>query len=190
MKIHLPLVLRAMLIAAISLPVQAVLTWNSGEWNMVDSSWMLDGESAVFSNGDAVAFTSAASSTEVTISGLVEPSSMLVSGSGFVFSGSGSISGTGTLTLENGASLSVQNANTFSGGTHVAAQARLTLGVYDGVGTVSSGELALGNISGDGRVVIALQDASTMASIQGSSLAEFTGTLYLEQGYIGLGRRI
>ena len=189
MKIHLPLVLRAILIAAFSLPVQAVLSWNSGEWNTVDSSWLRNGESAVFSNGDAVAFTSAAASAEVNISGLVEPSSMLVSGSGFVFRGSGSISGTGTLTLGNGASLSVQNANTFSGGTHVAAQARLTLGVYDGVGTVSSGELALGNISGDGRVVIALQDASTMASIQGSSLADFTGTLYLEQGYIGLGRR-
>ena len=189
MKIHLPLVLRAMLIAAFSLPVQAVLSWNSGEWNTVDSSWLRNGEPEVFSDGDAVAFTSSAASTDVAISGMVEPSSMLVSGSGFVFSGSGIISGTGALTLESGASLSVQNANAFSGGTQVAEQSRLTLGVYDGVGTVSSGELALGSISGAGRVVVAFQDVSTMASIQGSSLADFSGTLHVEQGNICLGRR-
>ena len=178
-----------MLIAAFSLPVQAVLTWNSGEWNTVDASWLRDGELEVFSNGDAVAFTSSAASMEVTISGIVEPSSMLVSGSGFEFIGSGSIGGAGNLMLESGASLSVQNANSFSGGTQVAAQASLTLGRYDGVGTVSAGELAIGSISGAGRVVISLQDASTMASIQGGSLADFTGTLYVEQGNICLGRR-
>ena len=189
MKIHLPLVLRAMLIAAFTLPVQALLSWNSGEWNTVDSSWLRNGEPEVFSDGDAVAFTSSAASTDVAISGMVEPASMLVSGSGFVFRGSGSISGTGTLTLESGASLSVQNANAFSGGTQVAEQSSLTLGVYDGVGTASSGELALGTISGAGRVVVAFQDVSTMASIQGSSLADFSGTLYVERGNICLGRR-
>ena len=189
MKIHLPRLLRVLLLAGFAMPVQAELTWKSGDWNESDSSWLSNDQPAVFSNGDAVFFASDAEDTMVNITASVAPSSMVVSGSGFVFSGTGSIMGEGNLNLLTGASLSVQNANEFTGGTAVSEGATLTLGVYDAVGTTSVGELALGQLSGGGLVIISLASSSTQACIQGNSLADFTGVLRVEQGNIGLGRR-
>ena len=189
MKLHLPLLLRAALVAAACLPVHAILEWNGGDWNTEDFSWLENGVSTVFSQGDAVLFSVAAESTMVNITAVVNPASMVVNGSGYVFIGNGGIAGAAALSLESGATLSVQNANSFSGGTTLQADSALTLGVYNGVGSVSDSELALGDIQGTGRLVIELADAAARASIQGNSLAGFTGTLCIERGNLGLGRR-
>ncbi len=189
MKVHLPLLLRSLLLIVLALPAKSVLTWNSGSWNSTDASWLLNGEPAVFSQGDAVAFTSSASDKQVNITEQVEPASITVSGSGFSFSGNGSISGDTSLSMETGTSLTIANANGFSGGTTLADSAMLTLQAYNGVGSASSGELALGSISGTGLVVVSLQDASSKASIQGNSMESFTGTLHIAQGNVGLGRK-
>ena len=189
MKIHLPYLLRVLLLAGFVMPAQAELTWKSGDWNEIDSSWNLNGQPAVFSNGDAVLFASDAADTMVNITSSVVPSSMVVSGSGFVFAGNGSIMGEGSLSLLSGATLSVQNANAFTGGTVVSAGAALTLGLYDAVGSASAGELSLGQLSGSGLVIISLQSPSSLASIQGNTMADFTGVLRVEQGNVGLGRR-
>ena len=127
MKPHLPTLLRAALLLSLFLPAQAALTWNSGNWNTTDASWLENAAPAVFSNGDDVEFTPAATSTSVLITETVEPGSVLISGSGFVFSGAGSIGGTGGLTLLSGASLVVENANAFTGGTVVNAGASVTI---------------------------------------------------------------
>jgi len=188
MKPHLPTLLRAALLLSLFLPAQAALTWNSGDWNTTDASWLENAAPAVFSNGDDVEFTPAATSTSVLITETVEPGSVLISGSGFVFSGAGSIDGSGGLTLLSGASLVVENANAFTGGTVVNAGASVTINQYDSLGTNNAVGTSFGPVSGAGQLVVNLADASTPASIFRENLADFTGTLYVQRGNVALGR--
>ncbi len=189
MKLHLPYMLRCALLSAIMLPAQAALTWNSGLWNTTDASWLNDGASSVFSQGDAVEFTNDAEGFQVTITEMVAPSSVLVSGQGYIFEGSGSISGETSLVLENEASLKVQNTNAFTGGTIVSDGAVLTLSRYDSIGSVNAGERALGMLSGGGEVNLMLENAGTLTSITGQSFQNFTGVFRISRGNLGLGRK-
>lgn len=188
MKPHLPHLLRSALLLSLVLPTQAVLTWNSGNWNTTDSAWLENGAPAIFINGDDVEFTSTAASTTVTITETVDPGSMLVSGGGFIFSGAGNISGMGGLSLVSGASLVVENANTFTGGTVVNEGAILTINQYNSLGTNNAVGTSFGPVSGAGQLVVNLANASTPASIFGENLADFTGTLYVQRGNVALGR--
>lgn len=188
MKPHLPTLLRAALLLSIVLPIQAALTWNSGNWNTTDASWLENDVPAVFSNGDDVEFTAAAASAAVTITEAVEPDSVLVSGSGFVFSGPGSIGGTCGLTLASGATLEVRNANAFTGGTEIQEGATLTINQYNSLGTNNAAGTSFGPVSGGGQLVVYLANASTPASIFGENLTDFTGTLYVKRGNVALGR--
>lgn len=188
MKPHLPTLLRAALLLSLFVPIEAALTWNSGSWNTTDASWLENGAPAVFSNGDDVEFNSAAEATAVTITEAVAPGSILVSGSGFVFSGPGSIGGAGGLTLVSGASLVVQNANAFTGGTVIQEGATLTINQYNSLGTNNAAGTSFGPVSGAGQLVVNLADASTPASIFGENLTDFTGVLYVQRGNVALGR--
>ena len=176
------------LMSTFLLPVHAVLTWNSGSWNSTDTSWLDDGSPAVFSNGEAVEFNALAADLTVTITEAVEPSTIVVNAPGFIFTGGGSIGGTASLTLNAGATLSVENANAFTGGTQVNAGAVATIGKYNSLGTSNAGENALGALSGAGELIISLAAPDSSASIVGDSLSNFTGSLYVEQGNLGLGR--
>lgn len=187
MKLHLPLKLRGALLAVLMLPAQAALIWNSGNWDDSSPSWIENGAAAVFSPGLDVEFAAAGEKT-VNITGPVEPGSVLVSASGYVFTGNGSVGGIGVLTLSDGASLTVQNSNSFTGGTVVNTGAVLTLNQPGSVGTVNGGEAAFGAVSGDGMVVVSLETRETRASIQGDSWQSMTGTLRVQQGNLGLGR--
>lgn len=189
MKLHLPYMLRCALLASLVLPVQAALLWNSGNWNTTDTSWLDNGNAAVFSQGAEVEFTAAATDKTVNITETVEPGSMVVSSSGYVFTGSGNISGAGALQLSEGAGLRVDNANAFTGGAVVNEGAQLTLTRYDSVGTVSAGESALGALSGGGMLELLLESPSASASVNGTSLQDFTGVVRISQGNLGLGRR-
>lgn len=189
MKTHLPACLRALVLAIASAPaVSAALTWNSGTWNTTDSSWLDAGVPAVFVNGDAVEFSAGAADTNVNITETVEPSSVVVSGSGYVFSGAGSIGGSTSLELLAGASLTVANSNSFTGGSSLETGASLRLTQYDGLGTADASQRALGSVAGNGQLVLALETPGTTAAILGNSLAGFNGTLTVEQGNLGLGR--
>ena len=143
----------------------------------------------VFSQDDAVEFTNDAAGFQVTITEMVAPSSVLVSGPGYIFEGSGSISGETSLVLESGAGLQVRNTNAFTGGTVVNDAASLTLTRYDGIGSANAGERALGMLSGGGEVNLLLENASTLASIAGQSSDAFTGVLRVSRGNLGLGRK-
>ncbi len=178
-----------MLLAAMSQPSFSVLTWNSGNWNSTETSW-LDGDiPAIFTDGDAVEFTSAAVDKTVIITAQVLPSEITVNAPGYVFDGTGNIGGSTSLILQPESTLAVNNANSFTGGTTVGAGAMLRLAMFNAVGSVNAAESALGVISGSGVLELGFLNASTMASIQGNSLSDFTGILYVEQGNIGLGRR-
>lgn len=189
MKTHLPVLLRSLLLAAMMEVAPAALTWNSGQWNLTEASWLEAGNPAVFANGDAVEFTAAAQDTMVTISEVVEPESVVISSGTYTFAGTGSIGGSTALLLSGDSAVTIDNANTFTGGTTIDAGASLRLALFNGVGTTNAGEFALGSISGSGMLELAMLNASTQVSIRGNSLAGFTGTLYVEQGNVGLGRR-
>lgn len=188
MKIHLPVVLRSALLTLVSLPATSALLWDFGVWNTYDASWLLEGAPAVFSDGDSVQFTSAADSFIVEIEGTVQPLSMLVSSGNYVFSGNGSIGGDGQLTVLGGASVTMGNANSYSGGTVLESGSMATIGLFNGLGSISTSGFALGNIQGAGTLILALEGAATMASIQYDSLAAFTGTLNIQRGTLALGR--
>ena len=187
MKLHLPLLLRGALLAVLMLPVQAALIWNTGNWNTSDESWWENGVLAVFSPGDAVEFTDAGDKT-VTITEAVAPSSVQVFAPGYVFEGTGSITGGGSITLAAGASLTVKNANSFTGGTTVAEGATLILHRFNSVGTTNAGESATGVVSGAGTVVLLLDSPDSYVSIQGNHWQNMTGTLRIQRGFLGIGR--
>ncbi len=188
MKIHLSHWLRRLLVASLFTPVTAALTWRSGNWNTTDAAWLSDGVPEVFSNGDAVEFTADAENMTVQITETVEPASMLVNAPGFVFSGAGSVTGAGVLTLAGGATLTVQNANAFTGGTVVEAGALLVLNQFNSVGSSNTGNYAAGSVSGSGTVEISLASESSQAAIMGTDWQNMNGVLYVRQGSVGLGR--
>ncbi len=185
MKFHLPLVLRAALLAAVSLsPLYAVLTWSSGNWNYTDSAWLENGENQVFSQGDDVQFTSSSTQKTVGITEDVSPGLISVTAAGYEFSGTGSIIGSASLEVQSGASLLIENVNAYTGGTTVAEGATLTLGTPGSIGGAST----LGTLTGAGQVHVTFTDDSVKSSIQGESWNEFTGNLYVAKGTIGLGQ--
>ena len=188
MKMHLPLLLRCLLIESLIAPVTATLTWNSGDWNTTDESWLSEDSPSVFSNGDSVAFTAAAENATVTITEIVEPAGMLVNAPGFVFTGHGSIAGAGGLTLAEGGTLKVENSNAFSGGTENATGCILEMNQYNSLGTTNPDTFAFGPLSGAGEVIINLESSGTQGAIIGNLWQEMRGVLYVKQGNVGLGK--
>ncbi len=188
MKIHLPLVLRCALLLLLGQASFAALSWNSGVWNNSDASWLEEGTPAVFAEGDAVEFSVSANSTSVVIDGTVQPLSMTVLSGDFLFTGAGNIGGNSGLAVLDGASLTVQNANSFTGGTSLQAGASLTVNRFNALGSENTGEYALGSVSGDGVLYIALDHSGSPASIMGNSMENFHGVIHIQQGTLALGR--
>ena len=188
MKTHLPILLRLALLATFLAPAQASLTWNSGQWNSTDESWLQNNAPAAFQNGDAVEFTADASGFLVLITETVEPASVTITGGDYTFSGSGGSGGETAVSLHTGSSLVIQNANSYSGGTTLAAGAVLELNQYHSAGSANASESALGTVSGEGLLRVNLASQDTQAAIIGSAMQEFTGTLHILQGTVGLGR--
>ncbi|HTB86112.1 MAG TPA: hypothetical protein VK742_20870 [Candidatus Sulfotelmatobacter sp.] len=166
----------------------------SGAWDLKTSeSWNTDdlGDSANFFNfGDAVTFDDGGGGGTVTLTGsYLSASSVTVShtSSFYTWTGSGSFAGPGKLTYNGSGLFTINNANTFSGGTIISnAAANLKLGNGNGLGTgpVTLAEaggkmewtVAGSATSGLGDVVVA--DSFTMIFDAGSTYAGvFNGNL-------------
>ncbi len=121
-------------------------TWHSGTWSTTasDESWNVSGNPTSFSNNDAVYFSNGDGvEKNVVISGTVTPGKIGVIGTDFVIgvadgdTASG-IAGTGALTLFDGSSLTINNANTgYAGTATLYAGSTLTLGNVQALGTGS-----------------------------------------------------
>jgi fibronectin-binding autotransporter adhesin len=125
-----------------------------------------------FTAGDYVTFNNAAGNTAVSLSGVVAPTSISVTGSNnFSFSGSGSIGGSTGLTVQGTSSLTIANSgvNTYSGGTTVQG-GTLVLGgnnVLPTAGTVilgGSGSNGIWNLAGHNQTIGGLATASGAAA--------------------------
>lgn len=181
------------------------LTWQgapSSTWDVgTSTAWTLGGSPTVFQNGSMDLFDDTATgSTNVTVSGSVSPFSLSVNNStlNYTFSGSGSISGSTALLKAGTGTLTVTNANTYTGTTTVNG-GTLKIGdgttdgslagpiannasvVFDTVGAKTYG----GTLSGGGAgVTITKQGAGTL-TLTGTN--SFTGVTAVNAGTLRLG---
>jgi autotransporter-associated beta strand protein len=141
------------------------LTWHgdgSGNvWNTTNTLWFNGTNAATFHIGDTVTFDDTGSNAPfVNIIGTVAPASITVSAAkNYILGGSGVISGVGMLTQSGTGSLTVSNANTFSGGVDVQGG---VLNVGNG-GALGSGTLTLENAT-----LNSLYNSSTIWTLSGA----------------------
>jgi len=120
------------------------LTWTNasgnGAWNNNTSANFLNGATTdKFLGYDRVTFGPTSPGGTIEITGELAPTSITVnSAANFVFQGSGSIVGPATLTKQGSGTLTIANANSFSGAITVTG-GRLNLN-----GSVGSGDLLIG----------------------------------------------
>lgn len=112
-------------------------TWNGGE----EMLWDLDhslafknaetGDEDVFVPGDNVIFDDSASTTDVVISGNLKPASVTFKNNekNYTLSGEGRIVGDAKLTKEGNGTLTVNNINSYTGGTYING-GKLVAGVF------------------------------------------------------------
>jgi autotransporter-associated beta strand protein len=123
------------------------LTWHGDGagniWNTTNTLWLNPTNAATFHTGDTVTFDDTGSNAPfVNIIGSVAPASLTVAAAkNYIFGGSGVISGVGLLTQSGTGSLTISNANTFTGGVDVQGG---VLNVGNG-GNLGSGTLTLEN---------------------------------------------
>ncbi|KAA3197621.1 hypothetical protein F1984_12605, partial [Akkermansia sp. BIOML-A46] len=109
---------------------EGLLRWKSGNWSTseADLSWDLDGTPSSYTDGQTVYFSNGDGvNKNVTIVGDVAPGKINIVGTDFVFTGDGSITGETTLNLLDGASLTLNNTNSYSGDTVLYDGSKLTV---------------------------------------------------------------
>ena len=112
-------------------------SWSGGEtalWDLdhsVTFKNLENGEDDVFVPGDEVVFDDSALTTDVVISGNLKPSSVTFSNNekDYTLSGEGRIVGEAKLIKEGDGSLTVNNINSFTGGTYIKG-GKLVAGVF------------------------------------------------------------
>jgi len=123
------------------------LTWHgdgSGNiWNTTNTLWLNGTNAATFRGGDTVTFDDTGSNSPfINIVGTVSPASITVSAAkNYIIGGSGVIGGIGSLTQSGAGSLTISNANTFTGGVDVQGS---VLNVGNG-GALGNGTITLEN---------------------------------------------
>ena len=172
------------------------LTWETDDTDNVwlaagGTNWKTDSETdLIFLNGDSVTFSGTGET--VTISGEVQPTTVTIDGTGWVFDGSGSITGTSTsMVVKSGSDIRIENVNRYQGGTTVESGATVTMANTWALGTgnLQSTEI-MGVVSGAGHVVIDFDSASTIGSVAAANpWGNFTGTVEVKSGILNVGAR-
>ncbi len=164
----------------------AVVTWSAspGTWDLaVTANW--NGGANVFNNGDNAIFSNlgaaGSGASVVTVSGALQPAATTISATAanvsYVFNGSGSIGGTGAL-LKTGASiLTLNTANTYSGGTIIGGG--IVLVTNTAVGQFGTGSITLTNSA-----ALTLYRATT--TDDGSTSGSLTNALIVPTGWTGI----
>jgi uncharacterized repeat protein (TIGR01451 family) len=163
------------------------LVYSSGPWDLNTSASWVGG--LMFNFGDAVTFDDTSSGTVTLSNSYLSASSVTVShtGSFYTFSGTGSFAGPGSLLYKGSGLLTINNINTYTGGTIISnATANLRLQNQSGLGTgpvrlakagaqlelLSSGSAS----SGIGDVVVQ-DDATILTDGTGTFAAVILGNL-------------
>jgi rhamnogalacturonan endolyase len=152
-------------------PVSLVWSGSGSVWDKVAQNWLLEGQPQVFNDNDPVSFgPSGAAAPVVTISGDVKPSTIIVdSNTNYTFSGAGTISGSTRLQKSNTGSLTISNANTFTGGTEING-GTVVMGSAAALGgtnvppspvTLAGGTWATGNYSPQNPIIVTANSTIT-----------------------------
>ena len=129
------------------------LTWAStnGAWALGGSNWA--GGFANYYDGDSVTFGNTGNTSTISITGSLIPTAVAVdSDDSYVFSGSGAIAGATTLTKSGTGSITINNSNSYSGGS-----------------TINSGTVTLGAAAALGNGTVALNGGTL--DLNGQSIA-------------------
>ncbi len=176
---------------------EGLLRWKSGNWSTsgTDLSWDLDGTPSAYTDGQTVYFSNGDGvNKNVTIVGDVAPGKINVVGTDFVFAGDGSITGETTLNLLDGASLTLNNTNSYSGDTVLYDGSKLTVvGGALGTSTVflrgnSVLEITSGAWNGLGTRLSS--DSTGTLKLSGSASGTTTDVLTKVSYEIGAGTRL
>lgn len=147
-----------------------VKTWKGGEsalWDLDHTVAFKNEESGVddvFVPGDEVTFDDSALSTDVVISGRLKPASVTFNNNekNYTLSGDGQIVGEAKLVKEGNGTLTVNNINSFTGGTYIKG-GKLVAGVFaNNIGN------DFGALSGIGSRIYISNDATLQASATGT----------------------
>lgn len=128
-------------------------TWavGNGIWDTTTYNWKQFGTPTNYTDGDAVLFddtASGASPITVTLNIVVDPQSVTANNTAkqYIISGTGSISGTESLQLLGGGTVTLTGTNTYSGGTIVNdGQLNIDNGGTTNASAIGTGALTLNN---------------------------------------------
>ncbi len=168
---------------AVSGLTPAALVWagtNGGNWDTSTTNWLNGAAADKFYNADSVTFTDAGKTGNVSLAATLYPGNVTVSSANtnYIFGGSGNLGGTATLTKSGTSTLTLTNANSFTGNTTINA-GRLAL---SGSATLASQNIVLaGGATFD---VSGLASAFTLGS--GQTLSNSSSTAVL-RGNAGTG---
>ena len=171
------------------------LTWRgdglANSWNLQSTNWSAGGVPGPFAQGDGVTFDDTGSnSPAINLTTALSPGSVTVNASqNYLFAGTGQLTGTMGLVKSGAGTLTLSNANSFTGGCAITGG---TLQMNNigaaGAGTIADGGtllLSAGTgltytnvITGAGHLSMLAGSGGTAAYVQiGTSLAGFTGAV-------------
>ncbi len=163
----------------------AALTWsgtNGSTWDANTTvNWLSNGVPNFFYNLDTVRFDDTATNGTVSVTGTVQPITMIVSNASRSYSvgGSGAFAGFGALVKQGSGALTLSSANSFTGGSTLNA-GTLTLGNYLALGggliTLNGGTLAFGPSVKPGNAMLVASNGSIIASSLGGLGGVVTGS--------------
>jgi autotransporter-associated beta strand protein len=186
----------------------------NSNWDTSTTNFVAAGLTApiAFANGDAVTFDDTSTVTGVSLATNVQPVSVTVSSnsSNYTFSGSGSITGSASLLKSGTSTLTINNANTYTGTTNISGGTLVdapgttgagigagplivgvgaTLQIGDGTdnGSAASGNLIQNSsIIDNGTIVIAGRPSETGTPVFPAGI-NGTGSVVITSGVVGIG---
>ncbi len=169
-----------------------VHVWNAGTegtWSTDTSTqnWLVSGTDDYFTTGDTVLFEPAKdASTVVTVNGVVAPNNITVAGAGnTTWKGNGagicSIAASGTLTKLGTGTLTIEMANSFTGGTCI----------YDGTVAITNADaLGGGGVTLEGGALVVAAGDMTVASSAQACITTQDGGIEVAADTLGAGNTL
>ena len=161
--------------ASLTLEAPANLVWQGGNpnanWDLATANWTNsagNGSAVVFNTGDSVTFDDSSAQPVVTLVGTLAPGSINeTAGQNYFMTGSGNIAGPTSLLMSGSGTLTISNANSYTGGTTISSgrvvvddSSQMALGV--GTITLAGGTLEMGLKSGS--TIVGLSNINVTAS--------------------------
>ncbi len=167
-------------VASLTLAAPANLVWQGGNpntnWDLgISPSWTNsagNGSAVVFQTGDGVTFDDSSAQPVVTLVGILAPGSINeTAAENYFMTGSGSVAGPTAWLMSGSGTLTISNANSYTGGTTISSgrvvvddSSQMALGV--GTVTLAGGTLEIGLKSGSALVGLSNINVTASSTLQ------------------------